>query len=38
MLTVVDKDGSQVAVVRMKWSHCDALTGLLIGAARRFAS
>jgi hypothetical protein len=38
MLTVVDKDGSQVAVVRMEWSHCDAQTGLLTGAARRFAS
>jgi hypothetical protein len=38
MLTVVAKDSSQVAVVRMEWSHCDALTGLLIGAARRFAS
>ena len=38
VLTLVDKNGTQVAVVRLEWRHLDELTGLLIGAARRFAS
>jgi hypothetical protein len=38
VLTLLAKDGREVAVARLEWEHCDELTGLLLNAAQRFAS